>query len=43
MLYALFLGARLGVRLLRWAGRRRVGVPLPPVTRQGRRDSPANN
>jgi sulfoxide reductase heme-binding subunit YedZ len=42
-IYALVLGGLLGVRLLRWKGRRRVAVAPPPDTRQGRRDSPAKS
>jgi sulfoxide reductase heme-binding subunit YedZ len=42
-IYALVLGALLGVRLLRWIGRRRVTLPTPPSRRQGRRDSPAKS
>jgi sulfoxide reductase heme-binding subunit YedZ len=42
-IYALVLGALLGVRLLRWTGRRRVTLPTPPSRRQGRRDSPAKS
>lgn len=42
-IYALVLGALLGVRLLRWTGRRRVALPTPPSRRQGRRDSPAKS
>ncbi len=42
-IYALALGALLGVRLLRWMGRRRVTLPTPPSRRQGRRDSPAKS
>ena len=43
MLYALALGALLGVRVLRWMGRRRAGEPMPASPRQGRRDSPAKS
>lgn len=42
-IYALVLGALLGVRLLRWTGRSRVTLPTPPSRRQGRRDSPAKS
>jgi methionine sulfoxide reductase heme-binding subunit len=42
-IYALVLGALLGARLLRWAGRRRAIVPALPRERQGRRDSPAKS
>ena len=42
-IYALVLGALLGVRVLRWAGGRRVAVPTLPTGRQGRRDSPAKS
>jgi sulfoxide reductase heme-binding subunit YedZ len=42
-IYALALGALLGARLFRWAGRRRVTLSAPSSKRQGRRDSPANN
>ena len=42
-IYALALGALLGARLFRWAGRRRVTLSTPPSERQGRRDSPANS
>jgi methionine sulfoxide reductase heme-binding subunit len=42
-IYALVLGALLGARLLRWTGRRRAIVPVPPRERQGRRDSPAKS
>lgn len=42
-IYALVLGALLGARLLRWIGRRRVTLPTPARSRQGRRDSPAKS
>jgi sulfoxide reductase heme-binding subunit YedZ len=42
-IYAVVLGALLGVRLLRWMGRRRVAVATSPGPRQGRRDSPAKS
>ena len=42
-IYALALGALLGVRLLRWAGRRGATLPVSPSRRQGRRDSPAKS
>jgi sulfoxide reductase heme-binding subunit YedZ len=41
-IYALVLGLLLGVRVLHRAGARR-GVALPPLARQGRRDSPAKS
>jgi sulfoxide reductase heme-binding subunit YedZ len=42
-IYALVLGALLGIRLLRWVGRRGVTLPMSPDRRQGRRDSPAKS
>ena len=42
-IYALALGALLGVRLLRWTGRRGVTLPVSTSRRQGRRDSPAKS
>lgn len=42
-IYGLVLGALLGVRVLRWAGGRRVAAPTLPIRRQGRRDSPAKS
>lgn len=41
--YALVLGALLGVRLLHWAGTRRAAPAGLPLARQGRRDSPAKS
>jgi sulfoxide reductase heme-binding subunit YedZ len=42
-LYALVLGALLGVRLLRWVGERRMAPAGVTLGRQGRRDSPAKS